>query len=338
MLFPKPISAVALLVGLCSHGPLWASGAPIEPDLMAIPAGEFVMGHPDKKSTSPAHVVTLKGFQMGKYEVTVKEFAQFVAATGYKAPQVCGQMAGKEWFDVIPGSWDRKALTSNEFEPVVCVGVAGAEAYVRWLAQVTGKPYRLPTEAEWEYAARAGSTTRFFYGDDANPEQSQACRYGNVADRRAEAAIKRDFDGLESKGHVGVVPCDDGADYASVVGMYEPNAWGLHDTLGNVQEFVQDCFFENYEGAPSDGSARVDDALACKKRTLRGGTWHWPAFHSARRGGFPVEMIGSLEGFRLVLDSAAPVTKASPSSLAFQSELARAQAKERERRARLSPV
>lgn len=327
--------SILCLLG-CLSAPLLASQRPIEPALVAIPAGEFTMGHPDKKGASPAHTVRIKAFQMGKHEVTVREFAQFVAATGYAAPQRCVQMAGKQWFDDIPGSWKQHALTSNEFEPVVCIGAPAVDAYVKWLAQATGKPYRLPSEAEWEYAARAGSRTTHFFSDEKEP--LSACRFGNVADRRAEAAIKRDFDGLESKDHVGVLACDDGADYATVVGLYEPNAWGLYDTTGNAQEYVQDCHHESYEGAPTDGSAWMDGEQACKMRVLRGGNWHWPAFHSARRTPFPLEMVGQLEGFRLVLDEAGPVAALKGPSLAFQAELARAQAEERERRRQAKPL
>lgn len=324
---------LAIAAALALHGAAQAATPAIEPVLVAVPAGEFTMGSNAKKGSSPAHQVQVRAFQMGKYEVTVHEFARFAAATGYQGPQRCVQMAGKEWFDDVPGSWRQHRLMASEFEPVTCIGAAGADAYVQWLAKVTGKHYRLPTEAEWEYAARAGTTSTHFFGEDADPASSGACRWGNVADRRAEGAIKRDFDGLESKEHNGVVACDDGADYASVVGLYEANPWGLHDTLGNVQEYVQDCHHDSYEGAPTDGSAWLDGSAACKERGLRGGTWHWPVFHSARRGGFPVDMVGSLEGLRVVLDEPGPVAAPSAQTRRFLVALGQAQARERARRA-----
>lgn len=329
-------STLALVAILALQGPLWAAAPVIEPVLVAVPAGAFVMGNDEKKTTSPARKVQVRAFQIGKYEVTVQEFARFAAATGYQGPQKCVQMASKEWFDDIPGSWQQRRLMSSEFEPVSCIGAAGADAYVQWLAKETGKKYRLPTEAEWEYAARAGTTGTHFFGEDADPSASTACRWGNVADRRAEAAIKRDFDGLESKDHVGVVPCDDGADYATVVGLYGANPWGLHDTLGNVQEYMQDCHHANYEGAPADAAAWLDGpqgSAGCAQRVLRGGNWHWPIFQSSRRAGFPTDMVGSLEGLRVVLDQPGPVAAPSAETQRFLAALGRAQAQERARRA-----
>lgn len=308
--------------------PLWAATTAIEPPMTTIPAGQFTMGSDQDLAASrrmlsdhkPAHPVRLKAFRLAKYEVTVKEFARFVAATNYKAPEKCVQMHSKRWFEDVPGGWQKHSTSSSDYQPVTCIGWDAAKAYVDWLAKETGKPYRLPSEAEWEYAARAGTTGSYAWGED----KTLACRHANVADRAAEAAIKRDYDGLESKNHVGVVPCDDGSGYASVVGMYEPNAFGLYDMIGNINEYVQDCYSDSYRGAPTDGSARLDGE--CKERVLRGGPWHWSAWQPVRRGAMEASYIGSLEGFRVAVsvdDPAKTMVGLSPS--AFEKELANAQ-------------
>lgn len=324
----RPTLAVSLL--LLANG---AVAAPIEPQMVTIKAGSFSMGSARADNTQPVHSVTLKAFRIGKYEVTAAEFQRFVEATRYKAPRMCLQMASKRWFTSVPNEFvDGATLQSlSKFEPATCIGWNGSQAYVAWLAKETGKPYRLPSEAEWEYASRAGSSARYFFGN----EETQACRYANLADRSAEAAIRRDFDGLESREHVGVMPCDDKSGYASIVGMYEANAFGLHDTLGNIAEYVQDCEHDTYAGAPADGSAWVDPA--CKARVVRGGSWHWRGYHASHRGAMPADFIGALEGFRVAQDIGGTAgADAAPGP--FDLELAEAQKKERARRAALAEI
>ncbi|HEX8611635.1 MAG TPA: SUMF1/EgtB/PvdO family nonheme iron enzyme [Telluria sp.] len=310
--------------------------APIEPQMVTIKAGDFLMGSVRSANTQPVRSVALKSFRIGKYEVTAAEFQRFAEATRYKAPRMCLQMASKRWFTSVPNEFvDGATLQSlSKFEPATCIGWNGAQAYVAWLAKETGKKYRLPSEAEWEYASRAGSSARYFFGN----EETQACRYANLADRSAEAAIRRDFDGLESREHVGVMPCDDKAGYASIVGMYEPNAFGLHDTLGNIAEFVQDCEHDTYAGAPADGSAWVE--AACKTRVVRGGAWHWRGYHASHRGAVPADFIGAMEGFRVAEDIGSPASAAAAASAPgpFGLELAEAQKQERARRAAIADI
>lgn len=328
----KQIALVSALLLMGAHVAAADKVLPIEPPMVAIKAGQFMMGSARKADSQPVHAVAIKAFRLGKYEVTAAEFQRFVEATRYKAPRMCTQMASKNWFATVPNEFTAAATlqSMSKFEPATCIGWSGADAYVKWLARETGKNYRLPTEAEWEYAHRAGSTQRYFFGND----ETQACRYANLADRSAEAAVRRDF-ALESKDHVGVIPCDDKAEYASIVGMYEPNAFGLHDTLGNISEFLQDCEHDDYNGAPGDGSAWASGA--CKERGLRGGTWHWRGFHAASRGFMEPNFIGSLEGFRIAEDpGTAPAADARPS--AFEVELAQAQKTERERRNALAEI
>lgn len=302
--------------------------APIEPQMVTIKAGELMMGSARRANSQPVHAVAIRAFRMGKYEVTGAEFQKFAEATRYRAPNMCIQMASKRWFENVPSEYAAAATlqTVSKFEPASCIGWKDADAYVKWLAKETGKSYRLPSEAEWEYVHRAGSDARYFFGND----ESVACRYANLADRSAEAAVRRDF-GLESKEHVGVIPCDDQAGYASIVGMYEPNAFGVHDTLGNISEFVQDCYFETYEGAPTDGSARGN--AQCEAHVIRGTSWHHRGAHASTRSWSPVqpEFIGATAGFRVAEDiGTSTVADARPS--AFDVELAQAQLAERERR------
>lgn len=325
---------IALMSALLLAVPAFAADkvVPIEPPMVTIKAGEFMMGSTRAADSQPVHAVAVKSFRLGKFEVTAAEFQRFVKASSYKAPRMCIQMASKHWFENAPNEFIDAAtlLSTSKFEPATCIGWNGADAYVKWLAKETGKKYRLPTEAEWEYAHRAGGSQRYFFGND----ETQACRYANLADRSAEAAIRRDY-GLESKNHIGVIPCDDKAEYASIVGMYEPNAFGLYDTLGNISEFVADCGSDDYKNAPKDGSAWTGGQ--CKTRALRGGTWHWRGFHATHRGSMPIDFVGALEGFRVAEDlGEAPVADAKPS--AFELELAQAQTAERERRSAIAEI
>src|SRR5262249_46599041 len=145
----------------------------------------------------------------------------------------------------------------------VCVSFEDAQRYVQWLSRKTGKLYRLPTEAEWEYAARAGTTTARFWGDG----RERACDFANVAD----------FTGAETlnwnKGNQDqVFQCRDGYANTAPVGSFRPNAFGLYDMLGNVFQWTEDCYHNSYDAAPSDGSAWTTGE--CKYRVLRGGSWN----------------------------------------------------------------
>lgn len=313
------LKRLPLLIIISQSHLIYAAAQPIEPVMIDIPGGQLTIHPaPPKNSTDahtvtnpqtqPARKITISPFRMGKYEVTVKEFGQFIAATNYPTPTSCQQMDSKAWFAKRPSSWKGHKHTSSEFEPVACIGWNAMQAYVEWLSKETGKQYRLPSDAEWEYAARAGTTTTYFWGDDP----AQACAYANVADQAAEAAIKRDYDGLESKDHVGVVPCNDKTGYASVVGIYQPNALGLHDMIGNINEFTQDCETENYPGTATDGTARLEGD--CSKRIIRGGSWHWAPFATNRRGAWKVDFVGALEGFRIAESIPAKDAKAMPFS------------------------
>ncbi len=245
------------------------------PEMVAIPGGEFMMGSPAGESErgddeGPQRQVRMKPFAFGKSEVTVAQWRQFARASGYltEAERSVHAPGCFTWEPEDPAwawragrSWREPGWRQNDNEPVVCISWVDAQAYVRWLAQHSGvKGWRLPSEAEWEYAARAGSTTRRPWGD----EPGVACAYANGTDRTQ---------GPRGRTWTETHACRDGHWYAAPVGSYRPNAWGLHDMLGNVWEWVQDCYL-SYADAPSDGSAH--ETNVCQGRVVRGGAWDDP--------------------------------------------------------------
>ncbi len=214
------------------------------PELVIVPAGDFQMGSPGTEQgrdphESPLRAVTFAApFAIGKYEVTFDEWEACVAADACAA--------------VSDDGWGRGR------RPVIDVNYQMAVGYARWLSTKTGKSYRLPSEAEWEYAARAGSTTPWFWGDDPQ----QACRYANVGD----ASVRPEHPDWP------LHDCNDGFAKTAPVGTFAPNRFGLHDTAGNVWEWVEDCYNPSYEGGPVDGSAWL--AGDCARRVDRGGGWY----------------------------------------------------------------
>jgi formylglycine-generating enzyme required for sulfatase activity len=247
--------------------------------------------------SEPVHAVKIKSFRLAKYETTVKQFRQFDEATGYQAKGDCWKLAGNEWgMEVGQVAWDSPASASTEYHPVMCISWNDAHAYLEWLSRETGKHLRLPSEAEWEYAARAGSKARYPFAD----EPAALCKYANVFDRSGKAAIMR----LTGKAG-NAVNCDDGAGFTSVVGMYEPNAFGLYDMLGNIGEFVEDSRHLSYEGAPADGSAWTSGCATFHGGTMaihRGGSYNNGAIGASPtyRGHAGLHNRSSLgEGFRI---------------------------------------
>ena len=160
-------------------------------------------------------------------------------------------------------NWDNTGFEQLENSPVGCISYFDAVAYTNWLSAETGHIYRLPSEAEWEYAARAGSTTSYFWGSD----EAEACAYANVRSAGAQAISKRQAQSDIDDGF----PCDDQATDSATAGDYKPNDFGLYDMQGNVWEWVADCNHKSYEGAPTDGSAWLDDK-DCRFGVIRGGS------------------------------------------------------------------
>ena len=244
------------------------------PEMVVVPAGSYMMGSPTSEAgrdddEEPRHRVTI-GYSLavGVYEVTFAEWDACVGAGG------CGGYRPEDegWGR---GSW-----------PVIRVSWEDAREYVRWLSRETGQEYRLLSEAEWEYVARAGTTAARYWGES----ESGQCRYGNGYDQTGEA--ERDFDR-------DFVDCSDGYAETAPVGVYEANAFGLHDVLGNVWEWTRDCWNESYSGAPADGSAWMSGD--CSLRVLRGGSWgNVPGnLRSANRSWLSAGYRDYLLGFRV---------------------------------------
>lgn len=276
----------------------WKRAPTIVPPMVTIPAGEFLMGSNLSRNEKPIHKVNIKSFRMSKYEVTIKQFKQFAKATGFIANENCwkyvteGGGKFKVGFDFLPGDWLTPEYARSDFHPVICVSWDDANDYLTWLSQQTGKKYRLPTEAEWEYAARAGSETLYHFGND----DSLLCQYANIFDKSGVQAFHRDY-----QYKIQNTFCDDGSEYTSVVGMYKPNAFGLFDMIGNVSEWVQDCDHKNYKDAPVDGSAWI--SKECYMRIRKGSSYGPGTSRLSMRGHGGQGNRSSLgEGFRIVED------------------------------------
>lgn len=190
-------------------------------------------------------------------------------------------------------NWQRPGYKQTDKDPVVCLSWSDAVSYVNWLAAKTGKPYRLPTEAEVEYATRAGTTTSRYWGDS----QEEQCKWLNGADATLVAAFPGGgySDEIDyANGHV--VECSDGFIQTSPVGSFPPNPWGFYDILGNTFSWTADCWNSDYVGAPTDGSAWTTGL--CTQHVIRGGSWyfHPGAPHSTFRhpsgGGSRQEFTG----------------------------------------------
>jgi len=289
--------ALSLLFGISGSSVAFAQEKPERefkecaecPTMVGIPAGKFAMGSPASETgrfdaEGPQHYVTLKAFALGKYDVTTEEFLRFLRATGYQ-PAPCNTILNETWrspghglayppYDVIPPRW-----------PAVCLDWKDANAYIAWLnarvhrerpslAKRAG-PYRLPSEAEWEYAARAGTTTARWWGNSLGSGKANCNGCGS----------KFDYSEL------------------SDVDSFSPNAFGLYGMLGNAWQWTEDCWHPSYVGAPADGRAwRTGD---CNKHVVRGGSWdNVPIFvRSAVRSGAMNDGkdfdYSTLTGFRL---------------------------------------
>ena len=232
------------------------------PAMVVLPADRFRMGSTTSESgrhaaEGPVHQVRIGRFALGKYEVTKGEFAAFVRGSGYDAGGGCWVAPGDDWKQQASKSWRDPGFGQTDRDPVACVSWDDAKSYVGWLSRKTGKAYRLASESEWEYAARAGTTTARYWGDHAEA----ACGYGNVADRTAK----------ERYGNWNIHNCRDGRMHTAPVGTYRANGFGVHDMLGNVWEWVEDCWNESYTGAPGNGEAWTTGD--CRRRVQRGGAW-----------------------------------------------------------------
>jgi len=257
------------------------------PEMVVIPAGSFRMGAgaeeakrldvPEMEAARdrPQHQVTFaKPFAIAKFDVTRAEFAAFARTAHFQPHRGCQTFENGAWLPRLEGSWENPGFPQTDRDPVVCTNMIEIDAFLAWLKRTTGKDYRLPSEAEWEYAARGGTTTAYYWGDDP----AQACTYENVGDE-----VFREKHPHEPGAGL-VVPCKDGFAETAPVGSFKPNPFGLYDMLGNVGVLTADCWNESYAGAPTDGSAWSTGE--CGKHPVRkvafGAVRHW-AFRAANR-------------------------------------------------------
>ncbi|MGD8514372.1 MAG: SUMF1/EgtB/PvdO family nonheme iron enzyme, partial [Granulosicoccaceae bacterium] len=225
------------------------------PVMMRIPAGSFTMGSPGSSTNfdeRPAHTVTLQAFNMSRHEVTVGDYRRYLSATGRDSSFLKGRDSG---------------------QPVTKVSWLDAQRYVKWLSAQTGKSYRLPTEAEWEYAAAAGAQTVYWWGNDLGEGKANCFGCGSKLDGKLAR-----------------------------IGSFEANVLGLHDMSGNVMEWTQDCANSSYKGAPTDGSAwqRGD----CTMSIVRGGAYNTPSdnLRTRKRNSYARDSQLDNIGIRLVRD------------------------------------
>ncbi len=252
------------------------------PEMVVVPAGEFKMGSPESElgrwdNEGPLHGVKFdRSFCVGRHAVTRGQFAAFVAETGYAAEGGAQRWTGVKWEPDPNLSWRDPGLRQDNTHPVVCVSWNDARAYVAWLSQATGKTYRLLTEAEWEYAARSGMKTPYWWGSSATPANANYDAYKGGR-----------FEGQWRKS---TVP----------VGHYDASPWGLYNVHGNVWEWCEDTWHANYCGAPTDGSAWLEGGEG-DQRIVRGGSWYfsWEFLRSAYRNGCSPEDRNNNLGFRV---------------------------------------
>lgn len=287
--------------------PIRASGSSFRdcpgcPEMVWVVGGRFVMGvapgeeereqlgEPFRHRSQPQREVTVRSFAAGKYEITRGQYRVFAEATN-RGSDGCFVWTGNDFAIDNTKSWRNSGFSQDDAHPAVCVSWEDANAYARWLSQTTGKKYRLLSEAEWEYAARAGAMTARYWGNDGD----QSCEYANGADRTAQAQIP---DAIASY----VANCRDRYAFTAPVGSYRANGFGLHDMLGNVGEWTQDCWNGDLKGAPTDGSAWGSGE--CFMRAVRGGAWddNPLGVRSAYRVGSPIVIRLYSRGFRVARD------------------------------------
>ena len=262
-----------------------------------IPPGSFMMGSkPDEAEVNrkiregPPHEVAItRPFYIAAHEVTLEQFRAFVSASGYSAHRTStSSLDGPD--ETTPEPWENALFSQTSSHPVTCVSWNDAVAFCEWLSEEEGKRYRLPTEAEWEYACRAGSQLPFAFG-------YSLWRFRPMANH-ADVALLNDSSGLKET----AAPWNDGFAFSAPVGSFEPNAFGLCDMHGNIREWCQDYFDPTYflEGPSRDPRGGANG----RTRILRGGSWGSQESYcrSARRFDDRPETRENRNGFRVVCE------------------------------------
>jgi formylglycine-generating enzyme required for sulfatase activity len=271
------------------------------PQLVVVPVGEFLMGSPDSEpgrnaAEGPQHPVRItRPLALARNEVSVAEFRRFVRESGYRSD--AEQRGDSNAYDERTGrivkrsdvSWenDFQGGRAKSVEPVVHVSWNDAVAYAQWLSDATGQRYRLPSEAEFEFALRAGTTTAYWWGD-GHPTRVVGNLTGEGDRSRSKRTWAKAFENYRD-GFWGPAP----------VARFEPNGFGLYDLGSNVSEWTEDCWHQNFLRAPEDGSAWVN--RGCVKRVVRGGSWgsEPDQARSAYRLGVAADTGSARVGFRV---------------------------------------
>ncbi|HJV28653.1 MAG TPA: formylglycine-generating enzyme family protein [Aromatoleum sp.] len=254
---PRPASPAPAAAGAAGAAALGESkDCPTCPVMVSLPKGEFVMGsNSDDPSERPAHPVSIPHpFAIGKFEVTNEQWAACVEASA--CPKLGGEANAAKNAPVRDVSWD------------------DAQQYVKWLSKTSGKPYRLPTEAEWEFAVRGGTSTRYWWGSQMKTGNANCKDCGDPSRPEAPAPV----------------------------GSFAANPYGLHDMNGSVWEWVSDCWHNSFKGAPADGRSWNEND--CRVRVIRGGSWRDGADYmtSSTRFKYDASVRHSQNGFRVARD------------------------------------
>lgn len=280
-----------LTISSCSLNGDWHTDAITQdcidcPLMRRIPSGSFV----PFASTDGQQVHIGQPFLLGQHEITLQQFAQFVNETNRPEPGRCFIFQGvndqgEAQFGWVAGrNFNNPGYPQSGNSPAACISWDDAVAYAEWLSRKTGKRYRLPSEAEFEYATRAGSNTTYFWGNDA----AAVCQYANAADQ----ALQRAHPAFQD-----VAQCDDGYAYTAPVGSYRPNAFGLHDMIGNVWEWTADCQHAA-ENLPVNGAAYIQDE--CAQHVRRSASWF--RLGAVQRSALPNADWHGNAGFRVARD------------------------------------
>jgi formylglycine-generating enzyme required for sulfatase activity len=259
------------------------------PELVALPAGQAWLGSlPDEKGREsdegPVQKVQVKAFAIGKYEVTKAQWRVFVQQSGHPASSECLTWAG-DGYDKPPQlSWQETGFVQTDNHPVVCVSWQDAKAYTQWLSKESAKPYRLPTEIEWEYAAKAGLGLVPFPWPIGDPPCSRA----NFADQSL----------LPLHPQWRLEGCNDGFGFTSSVGSFAANPWGVFDMQGNAMEWVSSCYQTAIQ-------TQAEKNSECAKRVIKGGGWDMTEkyLRNAYRGRAAERIRTTGIGFRVVRDT-----------------------------------
>ena len=272
-------------------------------EMIALPSGKYMMGATEAEFSgtdqnrsmyfdeTPRHETVVKSFALAKFDVTKKLFKIFADETGFRG-KGCQIFNGKEWVNDANADWENPGFVQTEQDPVVCVSWSDAQKFIAWInsktASRTSQKYRLPTEAEWEYAARAGTVTPMYWGSD----HTKQCEFENTRDLSKERVNP-----------VGpYANCDGGYVGTSPVGSFRSNPWGLFDILGNVHQWVSDCNVIGYAAPPPTNPEAM--AVSCSFRRARGGSWASIPIgvRAASRAGYKINTRESVIGFRLAAD------------------------------------